>query len=221
MRPGKRQHHLMFFVILFLTTACTVNLPGSTLLGRVHFTDSGGYEVQVVNEYTFEELEGAFEMLSPGSEPLIGPGFIGFGGLIEEERTNEDLWNFVTLDVYNDFQFEIPKPGKVDSNTGLISEFEGVQDGVSVHGKLFLTMVSEKHQFVLIGFAPEADWKKFEPIYDRVLKTVKFYIPNRTLILDNPYRRDIEKDEFNTTPRSRGAMDAIPNDRTIIRSDLD
>lgn len=210
MKPGKRQIKWLFFVIMFLTTACVISLPAPSLLGRVHFTDSGGYEVQVVNEYTFQEFEGGFDMLSPGSEPLIGPGFLGFGGMIEEERTNEDLWNFVTQEEYKNFQFDEPKTRKIDSISGLISEFEGVQDGVNVRGKLFLTMVGQKHQFVLIGFSPEDEWRRFEPLYDKVLRTVKFYIPNRSVIFDNPYRRDINEDEINSPTMSVDKTDVVP-----------
>ncbi|MBW6471931.1 MAG: hypothetical protein K0B14_02300 [Anaerolineaceae bacterium] len=52
----------------------------------------------------------------------------------------------------------------------------------------------------MLGFAPEDEWRKFEPLYDMVLKTVKFYIPNRMMKFVNKYKRDIDIIEFRETP---------------------
>ena len=203
---------ISIILCLFLSqfTACSLLTPGTNLLGRVFFSDAGGYEVQLVNDYTFKENESGFEMLSPGSEPLIGPGFIGIGGLIEEERTNEDLWNSVTLDEYKNYQFDTPKTRKINGISGLIAEFTGSQDEISVRGKIYIAMVNEKQPFVLIGFYPEDEWRRFEPLYDRVLGTVKFYIPNRSVIFDNPYRRDINEDEFTSPTMSGDETEVVP-----------
>lgn len=210
MNIGKQQKIMIFSVIFILTTACTFSLPRSKLLGRVHFSDAGGYEVQLVNDYTFQEFDGGFELLFPGSEPLIGPGFIVLGGLIEGQRSNEEFWNLITQEKYRNYQFDEPKARKVDSISGFIGEYQGIQQGKNIKGKLFLTMVAQNHEFMLIGFSPEDEWKKFEPNYDMVLKSVNFYIPNRTLKLENPYKRDIRDDELISTPYPKNTPDVIP-----------
>jgi len=71
-------------------------------------------------------------------------------------------------------------------------------------------MVGKKQQFILIGFAPENEWKKFEPIYDTVLKTVKFYIPNRSLKFENKYKREINEKESRVTPLPVASTEVAP-----------
>lgn len=182
--------------LLLLTIGCALSTQNTRLLGGVYFTDPGGYEIQLVKDYIVNEFSGGFEMLKPGSSILVGPGFLVYGGLIEEERTNEEIWNLITQEKYKDFQFDEPKARKIDSISGFIGEFQGVQASKNVRGKLFLTMVDQKQQFIMLGFAPEDEWKKFESLFDVVLKTVKFYIPNRVLKLDNPYKRYVDVNEF-------------------------
>jgi hypothetical protein len=98
----------------------------------------------------------------------------------------------------------------VDGISGLLGEFHGLQNNTKVFGKLFLTMVDKKQQFILIGFASENEWKKFEPIYDMVLKTVKFYIPNRSLKFENKYKREINENESRVTPLPVASTEVAP-----------
>jgi len=129
--------------LLLLTISCAVSTPTTRLLEGVYFTDPGGYEIQLVKDYIVNEFTGGIEMLKPGSTILVGPGFLVYGGLIEEERTNEELWKLITLEKYNNFQFDDPKARKIDSISGFIGEFQGVQASKNVRGKLFLSMIDE------------------------------------------------------------------------------
>lgn len=194
--------------LLLLTISCALSTPTTRLLEGVYFTDQGGYEIQLVKDYTLNEFSGGFEMLTPGSSILVGPGFLVYGGLIEEERTNEELWNLITQEEYKNFQFEEPKARKIDSISGFIGEFQGVQANKNIRGKLFLTMVGQKQQFIMLGFAPEDEWRKFESLFDTILKTVKFFIPNRVLKLDNPYKRHIDENEFQKSPIPESSSDS-------------
>lgn len=181
MKPENLKRFLFFPVILFLTIACAISTPKTRYLGGVYFTDEGGYEIQKVNEYAFDEFPGGFEMVMPDTSPLEGPGFIVYGGLIDQDRTTKELWDFITQEDFKNFQFEEPKERKIDSYNGLIADFHGIQENTAVRGKLFAVMIDQKQQFIMLGFSPEDEWRKFEPLYDMVLKTVKFYIPNRML----------------------------------------
>ena len=210
MRLNSKKRIQIFSIFLCLSIGCVLSTSTTTLLSGVYFTDAGGYEIQTVNDYTFNEFSGGFEMLTPGSSILVGPGFLVYGGLIEEERTNEELWNLITQNNYQNFQFEEPKARKIDLISGFIGEFQGVQASKNIRGKLFLTMVGQKQQFIMLGFAPEDEWEKFEPIYNKVLKTVKFYIPNRSLKFENNYKRDINENEFRETPLSGASTEVAP-----------
>jgi hypothetical protein len=41
-----------------------------------------------------------------------------------------------------------------------------------------------------------------------VLKTVKFYIPNRVLKLDNPYKRHIDENVYQKSPIPESSSDS-------------
>lgn len=196
MKPGFLKKFLLLSAILFLSMACEISSPKTKLLGGVFFTDEGGYEIQKVNDYTFNEFSGGFEMLVPGTLPTVGPGFLVYGGLIDNEQANEELWKFIIEEEFNFYQFEQPKNRRIDDIPGLIAEFHGVQANTRVNGKLFVAMVDKQQQFIMLGVAPEDDWAKFESIYDMVLKTLKFYIPNRNLKLENKFKRDMNENEF-------------------------
>ena len=68
---------------------------------------------------------------------------------------------------------------------GIIDGFQGLQGNVKVKGKFFVTMVDDNQQFILIGFAPEDEWRNFKSLFNKVLKTVKFYISNCSIKFEN------------------------------------
>ncbi len=200
MRLNYLKKFLFISVTLFLTIACTLSTHKTRFLGGVYFTDEGGYEIQKVTNYTFTEFSGGFEMVMPGSNQQVGPGFLVYGGLIDEERTNEELWNLITKEEYKFYQFEEPKNRKIDDIPGLIAVYQGVQENIKVKGKIFIAMVDKNQQFIMLGSAPEEEWNNFESIYEMVLRTVKFYIPNRSVKFENKYKRDINENEFGESP---------------------
>ncbi len=180
------KRYLFFPLIFIIITGCALSTPKSRLYGGVYFTDEGGFEIQKINNYTFKEVPGGFEMMSPDSQAMVGPGFYGYGGLLDQERTTDQLWEFLSEHEFKDFQFEEPKNRKIDGYTGFMAEFEGLQENIKIKGKLFAVMFNQNQQFYLLGFAPEDEYRKFESLYDMTLKTVKFYIPNRSLKFENP-----------------------------------
>jgi len=201
---------LIIPTILFLTIGCALSNPKYRLYGGVYFTDEGGYEVQKIKDYSFTEISGGFEMIKLDSNPFVGPGFQVYGGLVDQERTTEELWNFLTEKEYQSYQFEEPKDRKIDGYTGRLAEFHGIQDNTNIRGKLFAVMMDQKQQFIMLGYAPEDEWRKFETLYNMTLKTVKFYIPNRVIKFDNPYRRDIDKSEFLKSPFPGATTEVAP-----------
>lgn len=60
----------------------------------------------------------------------------------------------------------------------------------------------------MIDFAPEDEQRKFESLFDMVLKTVKFYIPNRVLKLENPYKRHIDENVYQKSPIPESSSDS-------------
>lgn len=196
MRSNHLNKFIIFSVIQFLTIACALTTSTTRQLGSVYFTDEGGYEIQKVNDYTFKEFSGGFEMVRSDSKLAVGPGFLVYGGVIEKERTNEELWNLFTQEKYKSYQFEKPKNRTIDDIHGLIGGFQGQQGNVKVKGKIFVTMVDDNQQFILIGFAPEDEWSNFKSLFNKVLKTIKFYIPNRSFKFENKYKRDIKDNEI-------------------------
>lgn len=199
MKQDFDMRYLIFPLILILLMGCTLSTSKSRLYGGIYFTDQGGFEIQKINNYTFKEYPRGFEMMSQDADPFVGPGFQGYGGLLEQERSTQELWEFLTQEEYNDLEFNRPKNRKIDGYTGLIAEFDGVRENTKIKGKLFAVMFDQNQQFYLIGFAPEDEYRKFESLYDMTLKTVKFYIPNRVIKFQNPYKRNIGEGELNKT----------------------
>ena len=98
-----------------------------------------------------------------------------FGSLTDQEQTNEEMWDMITQQSTTTLDFDKPDKYKVDDVRGLLAEFDGEQAGEEVRGKVFVVMVKPDQQFIMFGIAPKDEWKKFEPVYMKVLDLIKFF----------------------------------------------
>lgn len=167
---------IIVMVISLSSIACNLGkFESNDLFGEEYTSEEGGFSIQKVKDYTFADVLGGIEMTAPDAEPEVGPGFQIFGSLTDQEQTNEEMWDIITQPGNISFEFDKPDKYKVDGARGLMAEFDGEQNGVEVRGKVFLVMVKPDQQFIMFGVAPKEVWKDFEPVYMKVLDSVKFF----------------------------------------------
>ncbi len=167
---------IIVLVISLSSIACNLGkFESNDLFGEEYSSEEGGFSIQKVKDYTFADVLGGIEMTAPNAEPQVGPGLQIFGSLTDHEQTNEEMWDIITQPGNTSFEFDKPDKYKVDGTRGLLAEFDGEQNAVEVRGKVFLVMVKPDQQFIMFGVAPKEDWKDFEPVYMKVLDSVKFF----------------------------------------------
>jgi hypothetical protein len=174
-----KKRNLMFMgimiIVLLVSMACNLGKStGNKAVTDVYTSEEGGFSFKILKDYSLNEVLGGVEMTAPDAIPEVGPGIQLFGTITDQEQTTEGMWDLVTDPEIGQFTFDKPKKYTVDGQKGLIAGFEGEQVGESVKGKIFLVMVKPDQQFMMFGIAPEKEWKKFESLYDDVLKSVKF-----------------------------------------------
>lgn len=175
---NKRIIKFLFIVLVISLSSIACNLgkfESNEMFGEEYSSEEGGFSIQKVKDYTFADVLGGIEMTAPDAEPQVGPGLQIFGSLTDQDQTNEEMWDIITQPGNTYFDFDKPDKYKVDGARGLLAEFDGEQNGVEVRGKVFLVMVKPDQQFIMFGVAPKEDWKDFEPVYMKVLDSVKFF----------------------------------------------
>lgn len=148
---------------------------GGSTGGEVTRSEGGGYEYVAPSDYENSESYGYAELIAPGGNIDSGPAFILIGGITEEDLTNEDLVANMQ-DSLSEGKFSQPKKIKVDGVSGLSISVTDLEDGSE--GQIIVVMVTSTQQFLMIGMAPEGEWKTVKKDFETVLKSVRFFEPN-------------------------------------------
>jgi hypothetical protein len=164
------------FAILGLTIAalaCSLGGTREPLLGETYQSDEGGFIIQEVIGYTFEDTVGVVNMTAPGGQSDVGPGIMVMGGLVEQAYSNDELLESMraqseTIEVSKGMKI------KVGGVEGLLADLSGEYNGQLVQGKMLVAMPRQKQEFVVLALAPEAGWKELAPIFDALIDSVVF-----------------------------------------------
>ena len=165
---------ILLLVLGMLSLACNLGKKTSSLLGEEYRSEDGGFSLNKVNDYSFEDTFGIVNMTAPEATAETGPGLMAMGGLMEQEMTNDDLLENMKSQA-STIEIGKTKKTKVDGVNGLLADLSGDYNDVTIKGKIFLAMVSPNQEFVLMALAPKDQWKEVEPIFDAVLDSVTFF----------------------------------------------
>ena len=161
------------FMLILAALSCSLGGRGASPLGETYQSDQGGFILQKVTEYEFEETFGMVLMKAPGADPDVGPFIMVYGGLMEEDLNSQDILDEMQTQA-GDMKFNSTKKTKVDGIEGLLVEFSGIEEDQVVKGKLFVVAPRPLQEFYIVAIAPEERWKELEPTFNLVLKSVSF-----------------------------------------------
>ena len=161
------------FMLILAALSCSLGGRGASPLGETYQSDQGGFILQKVTEYEFEETFGMVLMKAPGADPDVGPFIMVYGGLVEEDLNSQDILDEMQTQA-GDMKFNSTKKTKVDGIEGLLVEFSGIEEDQVVKGKLFVVAPRPLQEFYIVAIAPEERWKELEPTFNLVLKSVSF-----------------------------------------------
>ena len=165
---------LMVLVMLLVASlACSLGGKKDILLGETYQSDVGGFSLQKVPDYEFEEIWGMVIMAPADADQDIGPFIMAYGGLIEENISSQEIMAEMQSQA-EDAEFEDAKKTTIDGVDGLLVDFSGEEAGQALKGKMFVAAPFPNQEFYITALAPESRWKELEPIYDAVLNSVKF-----------------------------------------------
>ena len=170
-----RHKPLILITIMLVVAALACNLGGrrQVELGETFQSDAGGFILQTIPDYEFEEFFGMVLMTAPGADPDIGPYVIAYGEVLDEEISSQEVLDYMKMTA-DGFEFGSEENKSIDGIEGLLADFSGVEKGTNVQGKVFVAMPRPMQEFYIIALAPEDEWKDFEPIFDAVLESVSF-----------------------------------------------
>jgi len=167
---------LMLSVLLIATLACSVGGKKSTSLGDTFQSETGGYSLQKVADYEFEEFWGMTVMKPSDADDEVGPFIMAYGGLMEDVKSVQEILDEMQEEtVEGDAKYSKPKKTKVGGVEGLLVEYTGKEDGQTLKGKMFVAVPYPQQEFYLTALSPEFRWKELEKMFDSVLKTVSFF----------------------------------------------
>lgn len=147
------------------------------MLGERFRSEAGGFSIQKVNAYNFEEVIGMVNMVAPDADPSGGPGIMVIGALNPSETTNEQLLEKTKASAAG-FTFSSAQPVDVFGKSGLAVDVDGESGGVPVKGRIVVVMVTPLQQFSMVGISPSTRWGELEPIFENVLASVAFFDPD-------------------------------------------
>jgi len=164
---------LVVLMLLIATLACSLGKKDEVVLGETFQSESGGFSLQKVPEYKFEEVLGMVIMMPSDAQQDVGPFIMAYGDLMDEEKTTQDILAEMQAQT-NNAQFDDPKETEVGGVKGLLVAFSGDEDGQALKGKVFVAAPYPKQEFYMTALAPEDRWEELEPLYDAVLNSITF-----------------------------------------------
>jgi hypothetical protein len=165
---------LILIALLIATLACSLGGKKDVPLGETFRSETGGFTLQKVPDYEFEEFWGMVIMMPADAQQDVGPFIMAYGELTEENISLQDVLSEMQGEAEG-AQFSDPKQTKVDGIDGLLVEFSGEEAGQALQGKMFVAVPFPEQEFYITALAPEARWKELEPVFDAVLKSVTFF----------------------------------------------
>ncbi len=165
---------ILVVVLVFISMACSIGDKKTPPLGEEYRSESGGFLLQKINGYNFEDSLGIVNMTSPDGTVDMGPGVMVFGGLMETETSNEDLLE--TMKTQNS-TIEVGKSQtrKVGGVKGLYAPLSGEYNGIEVKGALYVAMYTPYQEFVALALGPKEEWKELDKLFDALLDSVQFF----------------------------------------------
>jgi hypothetical protein len=174
-----KKHYPLIAIITMLliaTLACSLGGKKSPKLGETYRSEAGGYTLQRVPDYNFDEFMLMTIMSPADADEKFGPMIMAYGVPNDDNLSVQQLMDELThQDEDVPAEYSKPKKTKVDGVEGLLVEFKSFEDGQKLKGKLFVALPYPEQAFYLAVLSPEDRWKEIEPIYDAVLKSVSFY----------------------------------------------
>ncbi|PKO14324.1 MAG: hypothetical protein CVU39_14905 [Chloroflexi bacterium HGW-Chloroflexi-10] len=199
MNKNSNRNLLLIIILTIISMACMCLPAGikdkfsssgsndsESLLGEEYRSEQGGFSIQKVEGYTFEDVIGIINMIAPDAVPEVGPGIMVVGGLNENEQNNDDLVETLKQSSPT-MEFSKVKKIKVDGVEGLILSVDGTNSEQEIRGKIVVVMVTPLQQFTMIGLAPTERWDEMEPAFDAVLDSVKFFEASPDAILEESW----------------------------------
>jgi hypothetical protein len=188
MEKNIKQGFLVILVLVMAALACRFGGKSEPLLGETYQSDEGGFILQEVIGYSFDDTFGIVNMTAPGGETDVGPGIMVMGGLVEQAYSNDDLLE-VMRSQSETIEVAKGKKTKVGGVEGLTADLKGEYGGQQVVGKMLVAMPREQQQFVMLALAPEARWKELAPIFDALVDSVAF-IDASPFVSSEPFADD-------------------------------
>ena len=161
---------LILLVLAAATLSCRFGRSAKVELGETYSSNSGGFSFQVVPSYLINDMGTTINLTSPEAVSTAGPTILMLGGASDSGLDNDVLLEELKLENSN-FVFQQGSKIKVDGIDGLKAEFNGVLFGESVNGKA-VVVAQPDQEFIFMAYAPEDDWKDFNPIVEAVLESV-------------------------------------------------
>jgi DNA-binding beta-propeller fold protein YncE len=155
-------------------------------LGELYRSEEGGFSFEVIPDYVVEEFFGLVTMEAPNADPDFGPLILLMGGINDEDKTLDQVYDEFSEDVATDEDAQVEISNKRDVKIGGVdgyqADLEGIIEGQNVAGRVAFAMPSATQQFTMSGFAPEDQWESLSPLFDTVLATVQFFEPTEVEI---------------------------------------
>lgn len=160
-------------IIMMVAISCRQSGRRDPVLGETFRSEEGGYIINKVVDYEFEESFGMVVMLAPDGHPETGPMIMAHGAVTGINKSAQDLLDEIQGQS-PEIQFEPAKRHVVDGMEGLLADLSGEYGGERIKGRLFVVPPYPQQEFFMTAFAPEGRWPTLAVIFDRVLKSVEF-----------------------------------------------
>ena len=139
---------LVILALVFSSLACSLGkksdeapMKSSDVLGEEYRSEEGGFVIRKVSNYSFDDVIGIVNMTAPDGTVDSGPGIMVLGAILDQEFTNEDLLENISLQS-SGMEVGKGKSKKVDGVDGLLADISGDNNGTAVKGQVYTAMVS-------------------------------------------------------------------------------
>ena len=124
-------------------------------LGEEYRSEEGGYALNLVPDYVYEEFFGLMSLDAPDADPDVGPTLVLIGGINEESKSAEQLLEDFTAGMGEDGTVSNQREVTIDGLAGISVNFEAIIEGKESLGLAVFAAVTPTQMFSMVEYRQE------------------------------------------------------------------
>jgi hypothetical protein len=190
---------ICLITLMLISNGCTIpntlqaspvsgNSVNGELMGDLVRNEIGGYEIRGIRDFDVKSSDGMVSMFISGGDHQSGPGLYITSELFQTPVSLEKAFDVMVKNEPANVYTQIEKT-LIDGSDGISAYFSttyhaldgiilenpGAAEGETIKGRTIIIVLDDHRLVKCVMLAPEKTWGEYEPIFQQVISSIKFF----------------------------------------------